>query len=84
MRGTGFSMPTHHVWDSTKDEMALFTEDSGSQRNGYIDTEFLVTFSEIEGQERKPAIAVLNAFAVEVERVLLAIEAESRRLGIVK
>jgi len=44
--------------------------------------QFLVAFSEIPGYDGEQAFRVLDAFADEVERVLLAIEAESRRLRI--
>jgi hypothetical protein len=82
LSGTGFIVPPHHIWNGAKNEIILFTENIGSQRDGYFDTEFLITFPEIETiDNREPAVAVLNKFVNEVERILLALESESRRLG---
>ncbi len=51
MRGAGgfIGLPARHVWDRAKNEMELFTEGPGAQRNGNFDIRFLVIFSEIEG-----------------------------------
>jgi hypothetical protein len=42
---------------------------------------FAVTFGEIEVVKRQPVIDILNLLASKIERILLAIEVESRRLG---
>jgi len=42
---------------------------------------FAVTFGEIEVVKGQPVVIILNEFVTIVERILLAIEAEARRLG---
>jgi hypothetical protein len=82
MHGTaGFiSVPTVHIWDRTKNEMTLFTEGPGAQRNAQFDFRFLVVLSELPGYDGEQAFRVLDAFADEVERVIAALESEARRL----
>jgi hypothetical protein len=80
MRSTGgfLSIPLHHVWDRTKNEMELFTEGPGAQREGHIDFRFLVTLREICEEEQ--ASIFLGTVASEVKRVLGLIVAEAQRL----
>jgi hypothetical protein len=44
---------------------------------------FFIAFDALEFLGGQPAVSVLNAMASEVERILAAIEAECRRIGIV-
>jgi len=85
IHGTGgfLGVPTQHVWDRAKNEMELFTEGPGAERDARFDLRFLITFAEIPGADTEQASTVLYTFAVEVERILCAIEAESRRLGFI-
>jgi hypothetical protein len=73
--------PTPFVWDSTKHEMELFVSGSDAQFDAEFDFRFLITLADIVPDEQ--AFTVLEAIACEVERVVLAIEAESKRLGII-
>jgi hypothetical protein len=84
--GTGgyMSMPDPHIWDHAKNEMELITLSPGCKLNAHFRFFITVAFTGIEVIERFPAPTVLGEIAVEVERVLAAIEAESRRLGFVK
>jgi hypothetical protein len=86
MRATGgfVSIPTVHIWNRAKNEMELFTEGPGVQRNGEFDFRSLVALSEVPGCDSEQAFRVLDAFSVEVERVINALEAESRRLGFIQ
>ncbi len=71
-------------WDPEKNEITLMSVPAGS--NFRIDS--LITFDiAIEGIDTlgsQPAIHVLNAMSQKVERILLATEAECRRLGFIK
>lgn len=83
-KGGPVSVPVFHVWDRSKNEMELFTIGPGAQYKAQFDFRFLVVLSEIGIAEDEQAFTVLNALAGEVQRVLGAIEAEARRLGITK
>lgn len=84
VRGTGFfSMPQPHVWDHAKNEMELITLGPGAQFKAHFRFAHTVAFAGIEVLEREPAVAVLYTIRSEVESVLAAIEAESRRLGFI-
>lgn len=69
------------VWDSGKNEMEFFITRHDAQFDAEFDFRFLVTLAEIVPDEQ--AFTALYAIAGEVERILVAIEAESRRIGIV-
>jgi hypothetical protein len=82
--GTGFcSMPYVPVWDSTKNEMELFTVGPGSQFKGHFTFGIYIAFGEIESVVGKNAIPTLDLFVDMVETIINEIDAESRRLGIV-
>lgn len=82
MSGKGFiRFPSEHVWDREKNEMLLFTEGPGAQREGDFNIRFLIALTDII--EFEQAHNVLHWFGAEVERVLRAIEAEAQRLGII-
>jgi hypothetical protein len=85
-RGTGGYMciPTPHIWDSAKNEMTLITLGPGVKFDYEFDFRFFVAFGEIKLVAGKPVVSVLNAVGSIVQGVLVAIEAESRRLGFVK
>ncbi len=55
----------------------------GSQLDYDLNFSFFVAFGEVESVRDQPAIPVLNAAASEVERIILAIETESRRIGLI-
>jgi hypothetical protein len=50
---------------------------------GNMKFRFFIAFDALEFLGGQPAVSVLNAMASEVERILAAIEAECRRIGIV-
>ncbi len=79
--GGAAGVPLRHVWDRSKKEMELFTIGPGADCQAQFDLRFLVILSDIGAPEDEQASAVLRAVAQEVERVLLAIEGEARRLG---
>jgi hypothetical protein len=80
-----FSTPEALTWDRTKNEIILFTTGPETENIEYdFDVHIFVTFDNIEIVLGKPAVGVLYAFAGEVESILMALEAECRRLGFVK
>lgn len=70
-------------WDRTKNEMILFRVREG----GEIQTQFRIALHiamcDIEFVDGQPADAVLNEFVRIVESIVMAIEAETRRLGLI-
>jgi hypothetical protein len=80
----GVIMPTRPMWDSTKQEMEMFSTAPGAEFHGKFQIGFSVAFGKIETLEGKNAIPILDKFVELVELVVGRIEAESKRLGIVK
>ncbi|MBX6369254.1 MAG: hypothetical protein IRZ04_14805 [Rhodospirillales bacterium] len=70
-------------WDNENNEITFAKTAVGS--NSYYDVQlgFGVSFGEIEAVRGQPAIPLLRQMAIEVERIVVAIEAESRRLGLI-
>jgi hypothetical protein len=69
-------------WHRDRNEIVFMTSDYGGQ----FETEFriAVAFNEIDQTIRaKHPVGVLNTMAGEVERVLMAAEAECRRIGLI-
>jgi hypothetical protein len=71
------------LWDSEKNEITLVIVGHGSNLQYDIDLAFFVAFGQVEGLAGEPIAETLEAMASEVERIVLAIEAESRRIGLI-
>jgi hypothetical protein len=71
-------------WDSVKNEMVVFHVRHGVKLNLDVLVQFFVALGKIEAIGREPAAGILNAMASEVERIIMAIEAEARRLGLLQ
>jgi hypothetical protein len=85
VRGTGFfEMPTPHVWDRTKNEMVLITLGPKAEFKYDLNFHFFVAFNGIEIIDGEPVLAVLYTLGRKVQSIFMAIEAESKRLGIIK
>jgi hypothetical protein len=71
------------VWNRTKNEMELFRLQKGGTAK--VDFKFTkyISIRDVEFVDGKPADAVLNEFVRIVERIIMAIEAESRRIGLI-
>jgi len=81
--GTGVSY-TRPTWDGSKNEVTFTSiQPDGAKLDYGFKFVLAVAFSEIQLFAGQPAISVLNRLASEVERVLLGIEAEARRLGFI-
>jgi len=77
------SMPVNPIWDSLKKEIVVSTWAIGSNVKYKADFALSVIFDEIEIVDGEPVLRVLDYFANIVEDILLGIQAESRRLGII-
>jgi hypothetical protein len=85
VQGTGFfEMPTPHVWNRTKNEMELITLGPKAEYHYDLSFHVFVAFNDIEIVDGKPVLRVLYALGRKVQSIFMAIEAESRRLGIIK
>jgi hypothetical protein len=69
-------------WDADKDEMVFAVVSPGSNVQYNMQLAFIVAFGPIETIFRKPAVRVLGRMTAEVERIVLATEAECRRLNL--
>jgi hypothetical protein len=69
-------------WDRVKNEMILFRVPHGHKQKYNFKYAMTVLLQNIEGIAEQPAVSVFSAMAAEAERIVLAVEAEARRLGI--
>lgn len=72
------------VWDRAKNEMEFARTIIGFELKGDFKFTLNVVVGNIDIIEGEPIIGVLNTITGEVERVLMAIEAEAIRIGIFK
>jgi hypothetical protein len=71
-------------WDSEKNEIVYMRTAVGAKGAYNLDFAIGIAFNNvIQIIDRKPPVAVLNAMAGEVESVLMATEAECRRIGLI-
>jgi hypothetical protein len=77
-------MPEPHVWDRTKNEMEIITLAPGSKFNYQFHFRIYVAFGNIKLVDGEPIFPILDNLVGKVERILAAMEAESKRLGILK
>lgn len=83
-RATGPVSLGGRTWNRTKNELEYMRFGHGSQVD--IDANFsftfFIAFSKVDVVDGQPAIGVLDAMTGEVERILMAIEDEAKRIGI--
>jgi hypothetical protein len=85
VQGTGFvRMPDPHVWDRAKNEMIIIELGPGAEYDYNFNFTFFIAFNGIEIIDGKPIVGTLTQFGSIVERILMAMEAECRRLKIFK
>lgn len=82
LAGTG-SIPAP-VWNNEKNEIVFATTGPDTQLQYDLNISFFVAFGEVDGIGGQPAVPLLNAIAREVNRIVLAIEAEAKRIGLCK
>lgn len=84
--GSDAAYPTsvpNMVWDSEKDEMVYGIVGPGGEFGYKINFTFTISFGEVEGLAGAPVVPALRELANQVERIILATEAESKRIGLV-
>jgi hypothetical protein len=77
---TSFHVP---YWDRAKNEMTLARNVRGSEFNMNIQVVLLIAIYDVEFVNGKPVLAILDEFVGKVESIVMAIEAESKRIGLV-
>ncbi|MGA2101882.1 MAG: hypothetical protein ABSG34_12295 [Candidatus Sulfotelmatobacter sp.] len=77
-------LPAAPTWDSAKNEIELFSIGPETSMKGNFGTSFHVTFGKVEGVAGEDVGNVLETFFRLVQTIIAEIEAESKRLGIVK
>lgn len=93
-RGGGFAEGVHHggssfklwfepKWDSSKNEMILVSAPVDAQFTMNYEFDIFIAFGNIEFIVRKPVIPTLHKFVDIVNRIVVAIEAETRRIGLI-
>lgn len=70
------------IWNSEKNEIVFATTGPDTQFQYDLNVSFFVAFGEVDGIGGQPAIPVLHAIASEVNRIVLAIEMEAKRIGL--
>jgi hypothetical protein len=70
-------------WDSLKNEMILARVGPGGQFHHDAQVGIFISFEQPDIIRQQPAVHVLKTIASEVKRVLVATEAEARRIGLI-
>lgn len=70
-------------WDSEKNQIEIAKVRPGGEFKYDVKISFFIGFDEFNGVKPAPAVGMLNAVAGEVQRVLVATEAECRRLNLI-
>jgi hypothetical protein len=70
-------------WDWAKNEMEVMRSGHGGEHNMKFQVAFFVAIGNVDVLGCQPAVGILNAASSEVERVLMTIEAEARRIGLI-
>jgi hypothetical protein len=76
----GNSQIGYSRWDAAKNEVEFMRLGQGSQMHYTVKASFDVTFGDLEFVGGKPVVATLRKIMAEVNRVVLALEAECARL----
>lgn len=80
-----FNLPmwTPATWDRCKNEMIIFREDPGGQLEYDFKLAPFIAFGDVAVFCGEPVLGVFNHLAGVVESILMASEAECRRLGLI-
>jgi len=69
-------------WDTAKQEMEIARVPYGATPSYNFQVQTFIALGKVKRVERQPADGILNAMLREVESVVMAVEAEARRLGL--
>lgn len=75
--------PPPPIWDRGKNEIVFAITSPDAKIEYNIKGSYCISFDEIEVIRGHPAAHILDAMASEVEGIVMAIEAEARRIGLV-
>lgn len=67
-----------------KNEIIFLRANTDTKVDYNIQFTFTIAFGEVEGVSGEPILGFLNAASSEVERIVLAIEAEAHRIGLIR
>lgn len=70
-------------WNHAKNEIEIVRIGPGGNFEGNVEVGTAVVFSQPKSMRDQPATTLLRAMTGEVERILLATEAEARRIGLI-
>lgn len=85
LKGTGFfELPTPPVWDRAKQEMVIITLGPEANYDYHLQFILFVAFDKVGAASGKAVRGLLWQTLWHVEHIVAAIEAESKRLGIVR
>ena len=70
------------VWNSERNEIVFATTGLDTKFQYDLNISFFVAFGDVDEIGGEPAIPLLNAIASEVNRIVLAVEAEAKRIGL--
>lgn len=71
------------IWDSAKNEMEIARMPHGAHLKYKMQLAHSISFGEIDAVKGLPAASVLRALILKVDGILMAIEAEARRIGLI-
>ena len=80
-RGTQYAFFAPN-WDTSRNEMKICAVNHGATVKYDLQIATFVAIGDIEGIRHQPAVPVFNQMASEVDRILMAVEAEARRIGL--
>jgi len=78
------SVPNNHVWDRAKNEMEVLTIGPGTEFQYNFQFHIFVAFQNVKLIDGKPILPILDNLFGKIERILVAIKEESRRLEFIK
>ena len=67
-----------------KNEIIFLRANTDTKVDYNIQFAFTIAFGEVEGVSGEPILGFLNAASSEVEHIVLAIEAEAHRIGLIR
>lgn len=71
------------VWNREKDEIVYAVGGPGSHIEYKLQLYSFIAFGEVDGFSNKPVVETLEAIAAEVYRIIMALEDETRRIGLI-
>lgn len=71
-------------WDRTKNEMVVAHVVHGTACNIDLQIQIFIALAKVDVVDGQPAVAVFNKLVGKVESIVMAIEAEARRIGLFK